>query len=115
MTTMYYFGNVCCRGDTRKMSGTIDSEKIDEAFAVRGNEELVEEYCDGQEITSSNFDEVNLLCGIAQPFLHDAAEFENWKNNRAFVLLMEECEYAVAPTLRDAKVAWAEIEIDVDF
>lgn len=109
-TTMHYFGNVCCRGDERKMSGTIDSEKIDLAFAIRGNERLVEEYLEGLEVSSSNFDEVNLLCGIVQPFMGDEGEFEDWKNNRTFVILMEECEYAVAPTLRDAKVAWAEIE-----
>jgi len=110
MTTMHYFGNVCCRGDERKMSGTIDSELIDVAFAVRSNQRLVDEYLENLPVDVTDFDEVNLLCGIAQPFMANEGEFENWKNNRTFVIIMEECEYAVAPTLRDAKVAWAEID-----
>lgn len=104
---LHCYGSICCRGDVETFKFEISEEEVQKAISIRelGQEDVLEDYSDN--ITDSNYQKVVVLVSIAD--FNSEVDISKWENDKVIMGCLEEYEYGVAPTLKEAKLAYIDV------
>ena len=103
---MFVYGQMTCRGDNTNLQFEVSDDLISEAVNVArsGDDALSESFVDKME--DVDYHTGVLLTGIATDSNTDLSK---WDDQRIITVFLEECEFGVAPTSKEAKLAWVDL------